>query len=159
MFNTLGRLGVGWSITTPQYSNVREAITGIEDNAWTDIGYPQDGQAQVAETTIWATHRTRRTERMKLRLMVRRTRLTGPQAQLWTDWRYHTFVTNLERPTTQPDQHHHPNPNTDPVDADQYHRQHAVCELAIRDLKPQPVSPTYPPDGSPRTPPGCPAPP
>ena len=141
MFNTLGQLGVGWSITIPLYSNVREAIAGIKDNAWAEIDYPQDGQAQVAETTIRATHPTRRTERMKLRLIVRRTRLTGPQAQLWPDWRYHAFVTNLKEPTTQADQHHH-HTDTDTdigcppaVEADRYHRRHAVCELAIRDLK------------------------
>ena len=133
MFKTLEGLGVGWSITTPQYSNVRQAIAEIDKDAWTPIDYPHNGQAQVAETTIWATHRTRRTERMKLRLIVRRTRLTGPQAQLWPDWRYHTFVTNLDQPPTQPDQHHHP--NTDAVEADRYHRHHAVCELTIRDLK------------------------
>ena len=140
MFKTLEGLGVGWSITTPQYNNVAEAIAAIGKDAWASIDYPQDGAAQVAETTIWATHRTRRTERMKLRLVVRRTRLIGPQAQQWPDWRYHTFVTNLERPATQADQHHHPNTNTDHpnaevVEADRYHRHHAVCELAIRDLK------------------------
>ena len=132
MFKTLEGLGVGWSITTPQYHNVREAIAEIDKDAWTPIDYPQDGMAQVSETTIWATHRTRRTERMKLRLVVRRTRLVGPQQRLWPDWRYHTFVTNLERPTPETDQHH---PNTDTVEADRYHRHHAVCELAIRDLK------------------------
>ena len=136
MFNTLNRAGVGWSITTPLRSNVREAIATITETDWTDIDYPQDGQAQVAETVIWATHRSRRTERMKLRLIVRRTRLTGPQAQLWPDWRYHAFVTNLTQPTTQADQHHHTDTEDRcPVEADRYHRQHAVCELAIRDLK------------------------
>ena len=134
MFNTLNGAGVGWSITTPQYSNVREAIAEIEETAWAEIDYPKDGQAQVAETTIWATHRTRRTERMKLRLVVRRTRLVGSQAQLFPDWRYHAFVTNLNETPTQADQHHHPNTDT-AVEADRYHRQHAVCELAIRDLK------------------------
>jgi hypothetical protein len=137
MFKTLEGLGVGWSITTPQYNNVRQAISGIDKDAWVDIDYPQDGAAQVAETTIWATHRTRRTERMKLRLIVRRTRLTGPQRQLWPDWRYHAFVTNLERPATQADQHHHPNTDSGHqiIESDRYHRHHAVCELAIRDLK------------------------
>ena len=138
MFKTLEGLGVGWSITTPQYNNVRQAITGIDKDAWTSIDYPQDGAAQVAETSIWATHRTRRTERMKLRLVVRRTRLTGSQAQLWPDWRYHSFVTNLDQTTTQADQHHHPNTDTGSrqiIEADRYHRAHTVCELAIRDLK------------------------
>ena len=54
------------------------------------------------------------------RLVVRRTRLTGPQATLWPDWRYHAFVT--DRPGVALE-----------LDAD--HRRHAVCELAIRDLK------------------------
>ena len=53
--------------------------------------------------------------------MVRRTRLIDPtQAQLWPDWRYHAFITNLDRPT---------------VEVDQFHRDHATVELAIRDLK------------------------
>jgi len=149
MFKTLEGLGVNWSITTPLYNNVRQAISAIGEDTWTPIDYPKDGVAQVAETTIWATHRTRRTERLKLRLIVRRTRLTGPQHRLWPDWRYHTFVTNLDHPATDTDQHHHPHTgitdtdtDTDTeeshhqiVEADRYHRHHAVCELAIRDLK------------------------
>jgi Transposase DDE domain group 1 len=52
---------------------------------------------------------------------VRRTRLTDPtQATLWPDWRHHAFITNCE---------------TSIVEADQFHREHAVVELAIRDLK------------------------
>ena len=79
MFNTLNRLGVGWSITTPLYNNVRKAIAGIDENAWTAIDYPQGGRAQVAETTIWATHRTRRQQQMKLRLIIRRTASSVPK--------------------------------------------------------------------------------
>ena len=53
--------------------------------------------------------------------MVRRTRLTDPaQARLWPDWRHHAFITNLELTT---------------VAVDQFHRDHATIELAIRDLK------------------------
>ena len=52
--------------------------------------------------------------------MVRRTRLTGPQATLWPDWRHHAFVTDRAGSAVE-------------LDAD--HRRHAVCELAIRDLK------------------------
>jgi hypothetical protein len=54
------------------------------------------------------------------RLVVRRTRLTGPQATLWPDWRHHAFVTDRAG---------------DAVELDTDHRRHAVCELAIRDLK------------------------
>ena len=53
--------------------------------------------------------------------MVRRTRLTGPQAALWPNWRHHTFITNRADLTTET--------------ADTYHRAHARVELAIRDLK------------------------
>ena len=52
---------------------------------------------------------------------MRRTRLTDPnEAQLWPEWRHHAFVTNVDMPT---------------VEADQFHRDHATVELAIRDLK------------------------
>ena len=56
------------------------------------------------------------------RLIVRRTRLIGPQAELWPDWRYFPFLTN----------------RTDPLEVvEAEHRQHAVVELTIRDLKDQ----------------------
>jgi hypothetical protein len=54
------------------------------------------------------------------RLVVRRTRLVGAQAELFPDWRYHAFVTNRLEPLTL-------------VERD--HRRHAQIELAIRDLK------------------------
>ncbi len=86
-----------------------------------DITYPDGGAAQVAET-IYVTGggKTKRAER-RVRLVVRRTRLTDRvQRQLWPDWRHHAFVTNLE---------------LDAVEADRFHRAHATVELAIRDLK------------------------
>ena len=56
------------------------------------------------------------------RLIVRRTRLLGAQAEFWPDWRHHAFLTN----------------RTDPLERSrQDQRQHAVVELAIRDLKDQ----------------------
>jgi Transposase DDE domain group 1 len=73
--------------------------------------YSQDGEAQIAETT---THGRR--------LIVRRTRLIGPQAELWPDWRYFPFITNRTEAL-------------EVVEAE--HRQHAVVELTIRDLKDQ----------------------
>jgi hypothetical protein len=53
---------------------------------------------------------------------VRRTRLVGPQADLWPDWRHFAFITNRTEPLAV-------------IEAE--HRQHAVVELAIRDLKDQ----------------------
>jgi hypothetical protein len=121
LIKTLDRLGVAWSITVNLNPSVRAAIAAIDEADWTDIVYPDGGQAQVAET-IYVTGggRTKRARR-HVRLIVRRTRLTDPvQAQLWPDWRHHAFVTNIELPA---------------VDVDQFHRDHATVELAIRDLK------------------------
>jgi hypothetical protein len=87
-----------------------KAIAAISEDAWVDIDYTPDGQAQVAECTYKGR-----------RLVVRRTRLTDRrQAKLWPDWRHFGFLTDLPGDTAT-------------VDA--FHRQHAVVELAIRDLK------------------------
>lgn len=121
LINRLTRLGVAWSITVNLNPSIRTAIAAIDENAWVDIVYPDGGQAQVAET-IYVTGggTTKRGER-HVRLVVRRTRLTGrTQAQLWPHWRHHAFVTNVD---------------FDTVAADQFHRDHATVELAIRDLK------------------------
>jgi hypothetical protein len=98
-----------FSITVRQTKTVRAAIAAISEDAWQAIDYPDGGVAQVAETTLGPD-----------RLVVRRTRLTGPQATLWPDWRHHAFVTDRAGSA---------------VDLDADHRRHAVCELAIRDLK------------------------
>ena len=43
------------SITIPQHSQVTEAIANIEETEWNPIGYPEDGKAQVVQTTITAS--------------------------------------------------------------------------------------------------------
>jgi hypothetical protein len=100
---------IRFSVTVRQTATVAAAIAAIGEAAWVDIHYPDGGIAQVAETTLGPD-----------RLIVRRTRLTGPQATLWPDWRHHAFVTNRVGSA---------------IDLDVDHRRHAVCELAIRDLK------------------------
>jgi hypothetical protein len=118
LVDTLTRLGVRWSITVAISKQIRARIETIDDAAWEPIVYPDGGQGQVAETTITST-RGKRTR--TLRLVVRRTRLTDSlQAQLWPDWRHHAFITDLD---------------TSAVEVDQFHRDHATVELAIRDLK------------------------
>jgi Transposase DDE domain group 1 len=98
------RLQTGW---------VSDAIAQIPERAWRPLAdYPETGEAQIAETT------GPRDER----LIVRRTRLVGPQAELWPDWRHFAFLTNRSEPL-------------EVIEAE--HRQHAVVELAIRDLKDQ----------------------
>ncbi|MDE0605625.1 MAG: IS1380 family transposase [Acidimicrobiaceae bacterium] len=110
-----------YSVTIPQSSNVKAAIEAIEDEARAPIGCTDDGIAQVAETTITTGPRSRSAECRALRLVVRRTRLAGPQRALWPDWRHHAFVTNRT--------------DLDTTAADACHRAHARVELAIRDLK------------------------
>jgi Transposase DDE domain group 1 len=108
---TLGRLGVRYTMAVrTNTKGIAAAITAIDETTWVDIDYTPDGQAQVAECDYHGH-----------RLVVRRTRLTDTaQAALWPDWRHHAFLTDL---------------NDDTVTLDKFHRQHAVVELAIRDLK------------------------
>ena len=118
LIDTLTRLGVAWSITVRINKQIRACIAEIDHDAWAKITYPDGGEAHVAET-IYVTGRGKHTRR--LRLVVRRTRLRdAKQLELWPEWRHHAFITNLELPT---------------VAADQFHRDHATVELAIRDLK------------------------
>ncbi len=106
--------GAGWrySIGVRMQPHVKAAIAQIGEQAWAALdGYPEGGEAQIAETTLGGR-----------RLIVRRTRLSGEQAQLFPDWRHFAFLTNRTEPLAV-------------VEAE--HRAHAVVELAIRDLKDQ----------------------
>ena len=109
VINSCRRHRLRFSITVRQTKTVAAAIAAIDEAAWAEIDYPDGGLAQVAETTLAGE-----------RLVVRRTRLVGRQATLWPDWRYHAFVTDRAGGAVE-------------LDAD--HRRHAVCELAIRELK------------------------
>ena len=100
---------VRYSITVRQTKTVRAAIAAIPEAAWVQIAYQPGGIAQVAEVRFKGD-----------RLIVRRVRNLGDQQQLFATWRYHAFVTNRVGTMLE-------------LDAD--HRHHAVCELAIRDLK------------------------
>jgi Transposase DDE domain group 1 len=104
----------GWtySIGITQQKHIKAAIAAIPEQDWQPLtDYPEGGEAQIAQTMLG-----------RQRLIVRRSRLVGAQAELWPDWRHHAFLTNRTDPLEQ-------------VEAE--HRQHAVVELAIRDLKDQ----------------------
>ena len=108
-----------WSITVRLHKHMKQAIAAIADDVWQEIDYTIGGHAQVAET-IYTTGKGRHAR--SVRLVVRRTRLTDQaQRRLWPDWRHHAFITNRNDLTT--------------IEADQFHREHATVELAIRDLK------------------------
>jgi Transposase DDE domain group 1 len=100
---------IHYSITVRLTTPIRAAIATISEDAWVQIVYPDGGVAEVAETCYKGD-----------RLVVRRTRLTGAQAELFPNWRYHAFVTDRVGTT---------------VELDQDHRRHATVELCIRDLK------------------------
>lgn len=72
LIGTCKRLGVAFSITVRQIPQVKAAIASIAEGESTSIDYPDGGVAQVAETTYKGD-----------RLIVRRTRLVGPQAELY----------------------------------------------------------------------------
>ena len=108
---SLNRLNVRYTMAVRTNTKlVAAAISTIDESSWATIDYTPDGEAQVAECLY-----------QKRRLVVRRTRLTNAaQAKLWPDWRHFAFLTDL---------------GGDTATIDAFHRQHAVVELAIRDLK------------------------
>ena len=99
--------GALYSIGIPIRQYVRDAITRIDEDAWTEITYC-GGIAAVAETMLG-----------ERRLIVRRVRNEDAQGVLF-DWEPHAFVTNKPG---------------DAITLDAEHRHHAICELAIRDIK------------------------
>jgi Transposase DDE domain group 1 len=111
-FNRLDRAGWHFSIGVRLQPAVRAAIDAIEETAWIDLpDYPKSSIAQIAETTIGGR-----------RLVVRRVRTLDRQGQLLPTWELFPFITNRTEDLRT-------------VEAE--HRQHAVVELAIRDLKDQ----------------------
>jgi hypothetical protein len=105
--------GWSYSIGVRQQKHIKAAIAAIDETDWQPLAdYPAEGEAQIAETILGGDQR----------LVVRRTRLLGAQAELWPDWRHFAFLTNRTEPLQM---------------VESEHRQHAVVELAIRDLKDQ----------------------
>jgi Transposase DDE domain group 1 len=111
VFERLETAGWQYSIGVRMIKTVRAALEAIDEDAWQRIDYPEEGEAQIAET-VYAGRR----------LIVRRTRLLGAQAELWPDWRHFCFVTNRDEDIAL-------------VEAE--HRDHAVVEQVIADLKDQ----------------------
>ena len=114
VFARLRERGCRYSIGTTMHPVVRAAIERIPDDAWASVAdYPDTAICELAETTLGQE-----------RLIVRRVHLLdpGPQGALFTHWQHFAFVTNRDE-----DMHL----------VDTEHRQHAVVELVIRDLKAQ----------------------
>ena len=111
-FDRLDRAGWQFSIGVRLQPHVRAAIEQIKETAWATLtDYPPTSIAQIAETTLGDR-----------RLVVRRVRTLDRQGQLLPTWELFAFATN----------------RTDAlVTVEAEHRQHAVVELCIRDLKDQ----------------------
>ena len=112
VFERLHRAGWQYSTGVRMIKTVRAAVAAIDEDAWQKVAdYPDDGEAQIAETTYGAR-----------RLIIRRTRLLGAQAELWPDWRHFAFIRDRDADIAL-------------VEAE--HREHAVVEQVIADLKDQ----------------------
>jgi hypothetical protein len=110
----LERHGVRYSIGVTMQRHVRAVVAAIDEAAWQRLDdYPASGIAEIAETRLGAH-----------RLVVRRTRLAGPDLALFPDWRHFAFLTDRDE---------------DLALVEREHRQHAVIELAIRDHKDGPL--------------------
>ncbi|MGH2903259.1 MAG: IS1380 family transposase [Solirubrobacteraceae bacterium] len=110
----LKKEGCRFSIGVNMHKVVQAQIAQIADEDWQPVSdYPDSGVCELAESTLGED-----------RLIVRRVHLHAQDAQgeLFTYWRHHAFITNRTEPMEL-------------IDAE--HRQHAVVELVIRDLKDQ----------------------
>jgi Transposase DDE domain group 1 len=111
VFERLERAGWRYSIGVRMIKTVAAAVAAIDEDAWQPIDYPEEGEAQIAETVYGGR-----------RLIVRRTRLLGAQAELWPDWQHFCFLTNRTEEIAL---------------VESEHRDHAVVEQVIADLKDQ----------------------
>jgi hypothetical protein len=112
VFKRLDDQGVEFSIGVKQHKHIRAAIDQIPEDQWQPLeNYPDTGEAQIAESTAngW-------------RLIVRRVRTLSEQGQLFDTWQHFAFATNRTELSAV---------------VESEHREHAVVELAIRDLKDQ----------------------
>ena len=135
------RAGAWFSVTARQDAKVSAAITAIDESAWATINYPNavfDQQlggwistAQVAETSYTAFTSLGKGKQVTARLVVRRVKdlnqkvADNGQDQLFPTYRHHAFFTNS---------------TLDTVDADDAHRDHAIIEQVIAELKDGPLA-------------------
>src|SRR5664279_4889583 len=121
------KAGAQFSITARMDTAVQKAISSIAEDAWVSIKYPKAiYDAQVAETTYTAFTSKARQHRVTARLIVRRVKRlnpkTAPQGQdeLFSVYRYHAVFTDSNEPM---------------LIAEAHHRDHAIIEQVIADLK------------------------
>ena len=123
VIDTCQRHNIRFSITIRQQTPVRDVIATISPDSYVTVPSTGIQQFAVAEAPYTVKGRTGK-DPVACRLIVRRTTApadTGdPQARLFDLVEYRAFVTDLAG---------------DAKDLDRFHRQHAVIEAVIRDLK------------------------
>jgi len=135
------RAGARFSVTARLTPTVITAISGIDEQAWVPIRYPnaiydEDEQrwvsdAEVAEVPFTAFTGRRRSEHVTARLIVRRVRRLNPkhvpagQTEAFAVYRYHAVFTDSPEPM---------------LAAEATHRDHAIVEQVIAELKNGPLA-------------------
>src|SRR3954462_5056254 len=135
------RAGARFSVTARLTPTVVTAITGIDEQSWTPIRYPnaiydEDEQlwvsdAEVAEVAFTAFTNRRKAEHVTARLIVRRVRRLNPrnvpagQSEMFAIYRYHAVFTDSSAPM---------------LAAEATHRDHAIVEQVIAELKNGPLA-------------------
>jgi hypothetical protein len=131
-----------FSVTTRMNPQVKAAIAGIAPRAWRSIEYPNAiweeteqrwiSDAEVAEIPFTAFTGRRKAEHVSCRLIVRRVKRLQQlasdgteQGELFAAYRHHAFITNS---------------TLDLIEADQTHRDHAIVEQVIAELKDGPLA-------------------
>ena len=132
--------GARFSITARSNPQITKAIASIDPDAWTAIKYPQAvfdalaggwvSDAAVAEVPFTAFTSRPQGQQITARLIVRRVRRLNPaagagQGELFDTYRYHAIFTDSPEPM---------------LDAEAHHRDHAIVEQVIADLKGGPLA-------------------
>jgi hypothetical protein len=130
-----------YSVTARLNPKVKATIASIPENAWTPIAYTDAvydqaeqrwiSDAEVAEVPMTTFTRGGR-RGTECRLVVRRVKPLRPiagdgtvQGELFAAHRHHAFITNSTLPT---------------IEADEHHRDHAIIEQVIAELKNGPLA-------------------
>jgi hypothetical protein len=131
-----------FSVTARMDPKVTATIASIDQGAWRYITYTTalfdeaesrwSSDAQVAEVPFTAFTGRRKADHVPCRLVVRRVRRLQPlagdgskQGELFATYRHHAFITNSTLPTRE---------------ADERHRDHAIVEQVIAELKDGPLA-------------------
>jgi hypothetical protein len=135
------RAGARFWVTARLTPSVVRAITGMDEQCWTPIRYPNaifDEQehrwvsdAEVAESVLTAFTGRRKRDHVTARLIVRRVRRLNPrtvptgQTEAFAIYRYHAVFTDSAEPMPA---------------AEATHRDHAIVEQVIAELKNGPLA-------------------